>query len=614
MSGADSLLWMTVIAITSGIVAQLISAFMGIPSIVPLFVMGIVIGPEVLGILNPELLGGGFETIIKLCVAIILFEAGLNLDKSEIKKHQKVILPLITYGGLITMFLGAFFARVIMDISWEKAFLFGSLVIVTGPTVIHPLLRRVKVGSRLKNILESEGVFIDPIGAMVAIFVFELIVQESLSFLHSFFLVFFRLAIGTVVGVIGGFLIGKIVKRWSLLMEEIADLFVLASALGIYALSEALIAESGLMAAVASGAILGNMDIPEEDTLRKFKGKLSVLVISLLFILLSANLELKHVSILGWNGVLVVLALLFIVRPIEVFISTIGSDLHFREKVFLSYICPRGIVAASVSSIFAIQLERRGMTWGDEIQGLVFLTIGISVLIQGLTANGVARILGVLIESRRVVIVGANAFGRLVGKLLKKNGREVGLIDTNENLVRIAYVEGFDVVEGNSLDPDNLEKVGITEADTLLAVTTSNKVNLLVSKLVKDDFGIKAAFPVLNMIESNMGKETIAKLGLDIAFGKPLNMYEINHKVAHKEYRVFECYVEDGLAGRKIEDIPVPQDVIAVLLIRGKLKDTLICRSNLSIEKGDKIVFVDLANGLSLTEKLGFKECNQITV
>jgi NhaP-type Na+/H+ or K+/H+ antiporter len=614
LSGNESVLWTTVIAIVTGIVAQITAAFVGIPSIVPLFIFGILIGPEILGFLHPQVFGEGLETIIRLCVAIILFEASLNLDRAEIKKHQGVIVRLVTYGGLITMILAALFTKFILGLSWSKAFLFGSLVIVTGPTVIHPLLRRVRVGSRLKNILESEGVFIDPIGAIIAIFVFELVLEKSSSFFHSIWLVFARLGVGAIIGVIGGFLIGKLVQRWSLLMEEVVDLFVLASALGIYVLSEALIVESGLMAAVASGAILGNMNIPEEETLRKFKGKISIFAISFLFILLAANLELEHITSLGWNGIFVALALLFIVRPVEIFLTTLGSDLHFKERAFLSYICPRGIVAASVSSIFAIQLENRGFQGGDVIQGLVFLTIGISVLLQGITANGVAKVLGVLVESQKTVIVGANSFGRLVGRLLKMNGKEVGFIDTNEALVQLAYLEGFEAVEGNSLDLDKLEEVGITEADTILALTTSNKVNLLVSRLAKADFGIKTALPVLNQIERSMDKGTIEKLGLEIAFGKPLNMYEINPKIAHREFKVFQCIVDNTVTGKKIEDLNLHPDLIPLLLVRGKSKTPFICRSKLTIEKGDNIVILDLSEGFVVLETFGFNDYTQINV
>jgi len=605
---------MIVIAVIAGVVSQILSVIIGLPSIVMLFIVGIFLGPEVLGFLDPEVFGKGFETIIRLCVAIILFEAGLNLDKSEIKKHQKIILPLITYGALITMVFGAIFAIIITDLPWSLAFLFGSLVIVTGPTVIHPLLRRIKVESRLKNILETEGVIIDPIGAIIAIFVFELILEESHSFLFNVFLVFWRLGIGIVIGGVGGYVIGKIVMKFSIVMEDFVDLFVLASALGIYALSESVIPESGLMASVASGAILGNMDIPEEEPLKKFKGKLSILVISVLFVLLAANLEIRHVISLGWGGVIVVLAILMIVRPLQIFLTTLGSDLRFNEKVFLSCISPRGIIAASVASIFALQLSKKGIDGGDLVQGLVFLTIGISVILQGTTANTVAKLLGVLVESQKAVIVGANAFGRVVGKLLKMNGKEVGFVDSNEYLVRLATQEGFEAIEGNSLDLDVLERIGLGDADTTLAVTTSNKVNIFVSRLAKIDFGIKNSIPVLNKIRGDVDKTTAEKLGLDIAFGRSLSMYDINPKIEKGEYRIIQCIFIDSTNVKKVEHLSLQDEFIPIIIISSKSKVPMICKSSLSIEEGDKIVIIDLSNGAISLDRAFFKDCSQLKV
>jgi NhaP-type Na+/H+ or K+/H+ antiporter len=605
-------LLMIVIAVIAGVVSQILSVIIGLPSIVMLFIVGIFLGPEVLGFLDPEVFGTGFETIIRLCVAIILFEAGLNLDRSEIKKHQKIILPLITYGALITMVFGAIFAIIITDLPWSLAFLFGSLVIVTGPTVIHPLLRRIKVESRLKNILETEGVIIDPIGAIIAIFVFELILEESHSLLFNVFLVFWRLGMGIVIGVVGGYLIGKIVMKFSLIMEDFVDLFVLASALGIYALSEAVIPESGLMAAVASGAILGNMDIPEEEPLKKFKGKLSILVISVLFVLLAANLEIRHVISLGWGGVIVVLAILMIVRPLQIFLTTLGSDLRFNEKVFLSCISPRGIIAASVASIFALQLTKRGIQGGDLVQGLVFLTIGISVILQGTTANTVAKLLGVLVLSQKAVIVGANAFGRVVGKLLKMNGKEVGFVDSNEYLVRLATQEGFEAIEGNSLDLDVLERIGLGDADTTLAVTTSNKVNIFVSRLSKIDFGIKNSIPVLNKLRGGLDKMTAEKLGLDVAFGRALSMYDINPKIAKGEYRILQCVSAGSTNVRTVQDLSLPDEFIPILVVSSKSKMPTICKSSLAIGEGDNIVIMDLSNGLIKLDSAFLKDCSQL--
>ena len=427
---------MIVIALIAGVISQIIAVYFGIPSIVFLLIFGVILGPEVLNFVDPGTFGQGFETLIKLFVAIILFEAGLNLDKEEIKNHRTVILPLVTIGALITMLGGAFFAWFISGFAWPQAFLFGALVIVTGPTVIQPLLRRIHIRSNLKNILEYEGVFIDPIGAIVAIFVFEIVLQMNQSLFTDINLVVLRFGAGLVIGLVGGYLIGFLINKFSIHLDENQDFFVLAFALGIYALSESLLPESGLMAAVASGVVVGNMDIPNEQNLKKFKGKISILFISLLFVLLAASLQLKFIYDLGYKGVIIVLALIFIVRPLTIFISSINSDLKTNEKLFLSYISPRGIVAASIASLIGIELKKRGIAGGESIQGLVFLTIAITVIFQGLTAKTVSKLLKVTVDTKLVVIVGANAFGRLIGKLLLREKMEICLIDTNDRLVQ----------------------------------------------------------------------------------------------------------------------------------------------------------------------------------
>lgn len=586
---------MIIIALIAGVLSQLVSVRVGIPSIVFLLISGVLIGPEFVGLIDPDEFGEGLEIIIKLCVAIILFEAGLNLDKEEVRSHQKIIIPLLTIGALMTMVGGAVLAKYLLDLSWKLSFLYGALVIVTGPTVVQPLLKRIKVKPNLKNILEQEGVFIDPIGAIVAIFVFKIVIQDSQSFMHSFGLVFYRLMIGAIIGAVGGFLISVSVKKFYVYMEEFSDLFVLVAALGIYGLSETIILESGLMAAVVSGMVVGNLNIPDEQNLKKFKGKLSILVISLLFILLASDLELKNLINLGLPGIIVVMGLLFVVRPVEIFSTLFRTTLDLREKLFLSYIAPRGIIAASIVSIISLELKKRGIAGGEVVQGLVFLTIAISVLLQGSTAKYVARILKVTFTTRRIVIVGANSFGRLLAKILKEMEISVSLIDTNSRLVELARKDGLEVVEGNSLDKDQLEKTGIVHSDSLVSITTSDKVNTFVSRLAKMDFGITNTYPVLNNMADIIDTQSISKLGLHIAFGRSLNLYDIYSKISAKEYIVFRFDVNEEMNGKALEDFFLPDNLIPLVLKRKKTGEISIYHEGLILERGDKVTILDLS-------------------
>ncbi len=602
------MLTVIVIALLAGVLAQIIAVYLGIPSIVFLLVFGVILGPELLGFVDPRNFGTGFEVLIKLFVAIILFEAGLNLEKDEIKKHRAVILPLITVGAIITMFGAAFFAWLISDFTWSQAFLFGSLVIVTGPTVIQPLLRRINVRSNLKNILEFEGVFIDPIGAIIAIFVFEVVLRIDQSLFTIVNLVFLRFGVGLIIGLIGGYLISYLINKFAIQLDENQDFFVLAFALGIYALAESLLPESGLMAAVASGVVVGNLHIPNEQNLKKFKGKISILFISLLFVLLAASLELDYVYALGFKGVLIVLALIFIVRPLTVFVSSVNSELSFREKAFISYISPRGIVAASIASLIGIELKKRGIPGGESIQGLVFLTIAITVIFQGLTANAVSKFLKVTVDTQRVVIVGANQFGRLIGKLLLREKMEVCLIDTNDRLIQDAWQEGLAAVEGNSLDINQLEKTEIDNAESIIAVTTSDKVNLFVSRLAMIDFGLKNVLPVINQSKVGIDYDAISKLNLDIALGKPLNIFEINSKISHKNYVVISLKILNSLEVEEIENLLMREHIVPVIYKRDAKSKAMIYKKGIKLLKGSEITLIDFNPTSTNLEFIGDNE------
>lgn len=582
-----------VLALIAGVLSQIIAVYLGIPSIVFLLIFGVFLGPELLNLIDPGIFGHGFEILIKLFVAFILFEAGLNLDKDEIKKHRTVILPLVTIGGIVTMFGAAFFAWIISDFDWPQAFLFGSLVIVTGPTVIQPLLRRIHVRPNLKNILEFEGVFIDPIGAIIAIFVFEVVMSIDHSLFAAINLVFLRFGVGLAIGLVGGYLIALLINRFSLQIDENQDFFVLAFALGIFALSESLLTESGLMAAVASGVVVGNMHIPNEQNLKKFKGKISTLFISLLFVLLAASLELNFIYALGYKGVLIVIALLFVVRPLTVFISSINSDLKINEKLFISYISPRGIVAASIASLIGIELKKRGIPGGESIQGLVFLTIAITVIFQGLTAGFVSKFLKVTVDTKRVVIVGANDFGRLIGKLLLRENMEVSLIDTNDRLIQTAWQEGLNAVEGNSLDIYQLERTGIDNSESILALTTSDKVNLFVCRLAKIEFDIKNVLPVVNQSKAVIDYDAVTKLNLDIALGKQLDIFEINSKISHKNYVVLSIKLAESSDIDELNNLLTKEHIVPLLYKRDVRSQALIFRKGMNLIKGSELILID---------------------
>jgi len=487
-----------VITVLAGISAQVLAAYLKVPSIIMLLVFGVALGSDVLGWLSPQALGVGLEVIVSLCVALILFEGGLNLELKEIGKVSGSLRNLITIGTFITLVGGGFAAHWLGEFPWSIAFLYASLVVVTGPTVVTPLLKQVGVERKIATLLEGEGVLIDPVGAILAVVVLDIILNGDTDPTFVLGGLLARLGIGVFIGGGGGALMAWFLREADFLSEELRNLVVLAGVWGLYGLAQSVRGESGLMAAVAAGIVVRAISIPEERLLRRFKGQLTVFSVSVLFILLAADLSIASVFELGPGSVLTVLVLMLVVRPLNILVCTWNSDLSWRQKAFMSWISPRGIVSASVASLFAILLTERGINGGDSIKALVFLTIIMTVFAQGLTARSVAQMLGVTSSSATgVVIVGCNELGLMIGKLFKERGEAVVLIDTDEKDCEKAREKGFQAYVGSALNAEILEEAGIGSIGTFLAITNNGEVNSVVAERAQEEFQPPRVFAAL---------------------------------------------------------------------------------------------------------------------
>ena len=454
MEGSFEITLQIVIAVLAGISAQVVAEYFQVPSIVFLLVFGILLGADSLDILHPHELGVGLEVLVALSVAIILFEGGLNLELRELGKVSGSLRNLVTIGTLITLVGGGMAAHWLAEFPWSIAFLYASLVVVTGPTVIGPLLKQVRVDRQVATLLEGEGVLIDPVGAILAVVVLNTILNTAAAPLDIMSGLVLRLGIGAVVGGIGGWLLGLFLKKANELSEELKNLVVLAAVWGLFGLSQTLRSESGLMATVIAGIVLKASAIPEERLLKRFKGQLTVLCVSVLFILLAADLSIDSVFALGWGSVLAVLVLMVVVRPISVAVCTWNSDMNWRQKIFLAWIAPKGIVSASVASLFAILLTEKGINGGDAIKALVFLTILMTVFFQGLTARLTANWLQITSsDAKGAVIIGCNALGRFMGRLFQQLGESVVMIDTDSEACKKAEKDNLTVFQGSALVP-----------------------------------------------------------------------------------------------------------------------------------------------------------------
>ena len=501
MDSGFELTLLMVTTVLAGIGAQVCAAYFKVPSIVFLLSFGIVLGPDGLGLVHPNLLGNGLEVIVGLSVALILFEGGLSLELRDLGKVSGSLRNLVTIGTLVTLVGGGMAAHWLSEFPWPIAFLYASIVVVTGPTVISPLLKQVKVERQVATLLEGEGVLIDPVGAILAVVVLDIILNGTTATAPMTIVVGLsaRLGIGSLIGIVGGWLVGNFLKRANFMAEDLKNLVVLASLWGLFGLAQLLRSESGLMTTVTFGIMLRASGLPEERLLRRFKGQLTMLAISVLFILLAADLSIATLFALGWGGPLTVLALMLLVRPVNIWSCTWNSDLNWRQKVFLGWVAPRGIVSASVASLFAILLTDRGINGGEAIKALVFLTIIMTVFIQGLTARFLAKTLGITsTQATGAVIVGSNPLSRLLARLFQERGEEVVIIETDEEDCKKAQQDNIRTILSSAFDAATLEAAGLEDAGTFLAMSSNGEVNLGVAQRAVEEFGpprVLAIFP-----------------------------------------------------------------------------------------------------------------------
>ena len=437
---------------------------------------------------------------VSLAIGIILFEGGLTLRFSEIKNVGPVITKLIIVGSLVTFFGAGAAAYYIFDLSLRISFLFSALIIVTGPTVITPILRNIPLKKDISAILKWEGILIDPIGALVAVLVFEFIsVGAGSEFTLTALEEFGKIVLfGFTFGFTFAHALAFAIKR-NVIPHYLLNVFTLATVLGVFVLSDLFAHESGLLSVVVMGIIMGNMKLPNIKELLYFKESLSVLLISLLFILLSANIEMQDLYLVyTWKAALLFAVVVFILRPIGVFLSAKGSGLKFNEKLFVSWVGPRGIVAAGIASLFGLQLVNEGVAGAEYITPLVFMIVLGTVLLNATTARIFAKLVGVfLTESKGIVIIGASKASRIIGEYLMKNGRHVVLVDSNSYNIEKAKERGLEAIEDSIYSDSLMNNIELNDVGYLMALTGNGDINDYAIKRFKDIFGENGSFRLI---------------------------------------------------------------------------------------------------------------------
>ena len=508
------------LGLAAGMIVQSVAHHLRIPGIVLLLIIGVLLGPDISGVIQPDTLGSALSVITGFAVAVILFEGGLNLKIQRLKRERRAIRQMITIGGLVTVVGGMLTTRWLFGWDWRTSVLFGTLVMVTGPTVINPLLRRFKVKRNVSVVLEAEGVLLDAVGAVVAMVALEVALSPKAGPLATAVMLVSRLGFGALVGLLGGVLLVTLLKRRNMVPEGLENVFTLCLILAMFQGSNVFLPESGIVAVTIAGVLVGNFQTYIQRELVEFKEALTVMLIGMLFILLAADVRLVDVYALGVPGVIAVLVLMFVVRPINVFVGTIGTQLNWREKCFISWIGPRGIVAAAVASLFALKLNTYGITGGNELRALVFMVITVTVLSAGLTGGLVAQILDLRRPSNSGwVILGANELARATAKILLENNEEVICIDANPDVCRAAEQDCTRVIFGNGLKTHYLLRAEIDTRSGALSITGNEEVNLLFVQKVKEEAKLINIFMALQDQYERVSRDMVHETGSQVMFG-----------------------------------------------------------------------------------------------
>lgn len=527
------------LAMGAGVLAQALARHALMPGIVLLLAVGVLLGPDVAGVIQPGTLGPALQMLVGFAVAVILFDGGMHLDIARIRREGLAIRRLVTYGAVIMAVGGALAARLLMGWDWRLSILFGTLVIVTGPTVVTPLVRRLRLREPVSTILEAEGVLIDPIGALIAVVALEVLYATETTVASGVGTWAIVLGSGALMGLVGGLLLVLLLRPRGVVPAGLENILVLSLVIAMFQVSEAIRHESGLTTVVVAGMVVGNVRTRVSRELVDFKEQLTVLMIGLLFVLLAADVRLHDVVEIGWPAVLTVLALMLIVRPVQAWVCTIGSRLSWQERAYIASMAPRGIVAAAVASLFAQQLADRGIAEANALRALVFLVIAITVTVHGLTGGLLARWLGIRKPSGNgYLFLGGNALARALARVLKEDDQEILLIDSNVDTVITGRAEGFDVLHGQGLQPTVLSQADPDSRLGCIAITPNEEVNLLFAKRVREETRVPALFVALQREQEGVPVEAVHEARATVLFGRSRRLDEWTERLDHGRAKV----------------------------------------------------------------------------
>ena len=572
---------------------QIVSRRLPIPLPVFLLATGLVLGHDGLGVVETDEIGELVSIAVALAVALIVFEGGTVLRLPMLRLLAPTVRNLVLGGLVITTLVGALSSYVFLDFGWRVAFLFGALVVVTGPSVITPLLRSVRVSDRVNAILAGEGVIIDPLGALLTLFLLDIAIAETFEPAGPTQWVLERIAIGIAMGAVGAgavWGISRLVKR---LTSREVSLLVIGSAVAAFAAAESIGHEAGLTAMVIMGIAVGNLAIPHREAVNEFQESIVAFLIATVYVLLAASVRFDALKELWPEGIFVVAALVLIGRPLLVVLSTWGSELSWRERAFLSAVAPRGVVAASLAAIVALRAEELTDRSQFDLVAMVFVVIILTIGIQSVYAGPLARLLGV--QPMTTVIAGAGTIGRRAAALLVGAGEPVRLIEADEDAAVAAREEGLDVLIGDITVEETLKKAGVSEAKAFILTTPDDARNLLAAQLARTKLNCESVYA---RVSDPQNVDAFQAIGVAVVSQSEAVASQMAHLVAEpilhnvlsavdEDVSVARVVVTEPHAARAIQTIPQLRGTLVMLVRRGNT--SVIPNGQTELQLGDVV-------------------------
>ncbi|WP_049931025.1 cation:proton antiporter domain-containing protein [Halorubrum ezzemoulense] len=594
-----------------GVLAQILAARLRVPSIIFFLLVGVTIGRPGLGIVTSESFGDSLPAIVGLAVAIIVFEGAFHLEFERIRQAPRAAVRLVTVGAGIALVGTAVAVRVLEGLPWELSFVIGALLVATGPTVISPILEVVPVRDQVAAVLETEGIVNDVTAAITAVVLFETVnpTVAGEGLIQGFAL---RLGEGLLVGLIVAGVLYYLLRYVDLspgAAPRNARLLALAGALAAYAGANQLASEAGVAAAATAGLALGNVDIPYKEEITDFKGDITLLVLAFVFIALAAQLPPAAIFDVGLAGLGVVVVVAVVIRPLLVFVSTVGDRFTFSERLFISAIGPRGIIPASVATLFATELRAAATELNDPalaqqadlLIGTVFLVIFVTALVQGGLARYIAQYLNVI--PMRVIIVGGGQVGRALAERLEDRGENVVIIEEDEATVESLRNDGFAAVIGDGTDTEVLRKSGAENAKILVAATGDDDTNLLVAQLSKTNFGVEKILAKANNSDNvdafeDLGVSTIsAAMSAAWAIDNQIERPDLAHWMTDigetGDVQQIEVTNEE-LIGKAVREVGpmLPDGCLIAVLSDGDSESVAVPSADTVVNRGDHITLL----------------------